>query len=259
GKHYTKPNPVLGMSSIKDIQKNGRTHTRDVCTPFPGLCFDRADGIIALKGYDFAYHDLYHCFVASKMGAHTRAMIKVATIFRTVAKRIEEKADKKLCWGMAWNLEDMEHILYRKGVMADAIKELTQFSPGNRDLTDSDLFWASITLSIEAKTSMISIRGEKTTDEIIRKFIETGALQELVKDVKRNTSRWDEYAITLDSLHHMAAVEKLLVEKMVTEEAEAWEKGSYRYYEEVMKMPQRIEKALSVCPLVIMAEYAKSI
>jgi hypothetical protein len=68
-------NFVLGLSSIEDIENNGRNSARDAALRFPGVDLpDTADGYSAL-GTDFTYHDFFHAINTSIVPHETRAMI----------------------------------------------------------------------------------------------------------------------------------------------------------------------------------------
>jgi len=80
GSGAVKPNPVFGTSTVKQIETNGETSTRDVCHLH---LIPNSDGSSTLKTYesadrhkceenDFKYHDLYHLFVTSAMGQENR-------------------------------------------------------------------------------------------------------------------------------------------------------------------------------------------
>jgi len=266
GEKYTRPNPVLGMSSIKDIQKNGRNHGRDTCIPFPGFCNDEADGCRTLRGYDFTYHDLYHCYISSKVGAHTPAMIKAARVFRTIAKRnwSNDIDKKKLCWGMAWEIEDMEHSLYRGAEFHEARGELIKGLYGifYKEFTDSDLFWVTISTSINFKvlkmieaTKALKIGDAESLDEeaeyekIIRKFAKTGVMQALIEDVKKEDSWRDKYNIRLESLISLGSMRISYIEKMVRSQPLFYQGDGIQ---------KKIEESLAADPLALMAKYAMS-
>lgn len=107
------PNPVIGVSNIRDIQIDGVIHKRDTALPFPGLTYAQADGLNCKTLLCFLHHDLYHSFRASSVGSNTEAIIKVAQIIRQAAK--DSPPDlKKTLLHTAWKLEDMEHTAYRE-------------------------------------------------------------------------------------------------------------------------------------------------
>jgi hypothetical protein len=106
-------NPVIGLSTVKDIRSNGENDTRDMAVAFPGIQIpERADGFKA-PGFDFTYHDFYHAIIASCMPkAHRHDMIKIADAVDGLRKN---------CWRGSYDLKllrnrfiDMEFGYYRK-------------------------------------------------------------------------------------------------------------------------------------------------
>jgi hypothetical protein len=107
------PNPVLGISKLADIRRNGKVYTRDCALPFPDLFFREADSISCDTLISFTVHDLYHSYRASTAGVQTKAFIKVAKIIRKHATTLEKK-DRPPLWHLACRIEDMEirHYIY---------------------------------------------------------------------------------------------------------------------------------------------------
>lgn len=108
-----KINPVIGLSTLKDIRDNGEKDTRDMLIAFPGLQLPmRADGFKA-PGIDFTYHDFYHAILASCMlKNHRPRMIQIADAINDLRKN---------SWWGGYDLKllrnrfiDMEFSGYRK-------------------------------------------------------------------------------------------------------------------------------------------------
>lgn len=71
-------NPVLGLSSTKDLRLNGLTGTRDMGLHFPYIKLpNKADNFDA-PGPDFSYHDMYHALQTSYIPpAHRQLMVEI--------------------------------------------------------------------------------------------------------------------------------------------------------------------------------------
>lgn len=80
-------NFVLGLSSIDDIEQNGRTNSRDAALRFPGVSLPNiADSYAALET-DFLYHDFFHAIIVSLSSSETRnCIINIAKIIQNINK-----------------------------------------------------------------------------------------------------------------------------------------------------------------------------
>jgi hypothetical protein len=107
------PNPVIGISSISDIQKNGEIYKRDCALPFPGFSLKKEGPRNCNFLVSFTHHDLYHAYRASCVGVQTKAFIKISKIIRQHASSIQEKIIRKKLYHLAWVIEDMEVASYR--------------------------------------------------------------------------------------------------------------------------------------------------
>lgn len=137
-------NPVLGLSSLKDIRHNGLNDCRDMAIPFPGITLpDRADGFWA-PSYDFTYHDFYHAITASQMPrGDRRKMIQVADAINRLQKQVY--FGKRDLQGLRDRFIDLEDSSYRKDALTT--------------LKGDSLFWQAVT-STELLYSLVeSSRG----------------------------------------------------------------------------------------------------
>lgn len=100
--------PVLGMSMLEDILENGRTGTRDMGIPFPGVEVSKEpDGWSTDGDVEFWGHDFYHALIASLVPDRDRqACIRIAELLLENASGISKELAEKLL--------DMEHSYYRK-------------------------------------------------------------------------------------------------------------------------------------------------
>jgi hypothetical protein len=114
-------NPVLGISSIKDIRENGLNGTRDVLMFYviPAGCFntlkiikeDTVDNVPCIEG-DVKDHDLYHSWVSSAMPADIKELyIKMGLFIRAIALQNNERLgvhNTKALKSLAWMLTDLD-------------------------------------------------------------------------------------------------------------------------------------------------------
>jgi hypothetical protein len=114
-------NPVLGVSSIKDIRENGLNGTRDVLMFYviPTGCFntlkiikeDTVDNVPCIEG-DVKDHDLYHSWVSSAMPAAIKELyIKMGLFIRAIALQNNERLgvhNTKALKSLAWMLTDLD-------------------------------------------------------------------------------------------------------------------------------------------------------
>ncbi len=79
--NHVKANPVLGVSTVDQLEINGLTDTRDVCSLYvvPDgnqnklVTYNEADGHRCEEN-DFNFHDRYHQFVVSSIGPKARKL-----------------------------------------------------------------------------------------------------------------------------------------------------------------------------------------
>lgn len=154
GEHAIAINPVMGVSSVKQIRANGLGKSRDMAFVFPGVKLpDYADYYLA-RGDDFRVHDFYHAFAASAVPhAHRVLMVGLADTIKAylpkqqaLMKRIlrslpfaEEATimnlifrhlyseDKRALHYVADTLIDMEHPHYRAPYFM-FVSDKTEFS-----------------------------------------------------------------------------------------------------------------------------------
>lgn len=119
GEEKTHPNPVLGISSIEDIERNGQTDTRDVCHLYlvprgdsnELIQYAEADGLPCEEN-DFNYHDRYHLFVTSSVGREERRLsIDIAMQLKkhAIARRNAlDPSDYQAMRSTRWQLVDMD-------------------------------------------------------------------------------------------------------------------------------------------------------
>lgn len=108
GPHAVKINPVIGLSSEKDIHDNGLNNERDMGLLFPDISFPLyADGSPA-SGFRFWYHDFYHSSLCTLIPPkHRHLFIEFADTILSHDPRDSQLKD-------AWNaFVDMEMVEYR--------------------------------------------------------------------------------------------------------------------------------------------------
>ena len=121
GEDAVTPNPVFGISTPSQIERNGLTSTRDVCCLY---LVPNDDGTSALKTYeeadgypceenDFNFHDRYHTFVTSAVGKRGRQIsVTVAQKLKSYAlahKASLSKPDYAAMRNMRWQFIDMDY------------------------------------------------------------------------------------------------------------------------------------------------------
>lgn len=173
------PNPVIGKSSIKDIEDNAYAHQRDMAIPFPEYCYTKIDGTTKNHWIDMTIHDWYHALRASIMGQHTAAFQDIATIIRKkIPKRYESKKyDYFMTSTLAWIFTDME---------GDPFKRFKYEDP-------SDLFWKLFSNKIKDRSDNLELTF-KTLEE-------AGFFRALVADIAENKDYWEkEFGVNLESV-----------------------------------------------------------
>lgn len=110
GDEAVKINPVLGISSLEDVRKNGLEDISDLAIPFPDAPLpETADGHKASK-LDYVYHYFYHAVLRTFMGKNLRRdAIKLADL-------IEPMRKKKGIGRLWFSCLDMEYALCRPDV-----------------------------------------------------------------------------------------------------------------------------------------------
>lgn len=105
--------PVIGVSSEKDIRKNGLEHTRDLALWLPDHPLPcEADGLAASQAFDFSYHDFYHAIIASGiLPQHRIAIIYLADLLGQVGKRDKNPRMQAFFQTLQAHLIDMEYAL----------------------------------------------------------------------------------------------------------------------------------------------------
>lgn len=113
GENAVKINPVIGLSSLDDIRKNGLEATRDMAFQFPGILLpERADGVLAPDA-DFTYHDFYHTFMASMLSDTSRKrIIALADAIKAYLQANDLPENEGGLWYYS-TLIDMEHKEFR--------------------------------------------------------------------------------------------------------------------------------------------------
>jgi hypothetical protein len=83
GENAVVINPVMGVSSVKQIRVNGLEKSRDMAFVFPGVNLPAyADHYLA-QGDDFRVHDFYHAFAASAVPhEHRVLMVGLADVIK---------------------------------------------------------------------------------------------------------------------------------------------------------------------------------
>lgn len=179
--------PVIGMSTFKEIEKNGRTLTRDMAIPYPGNDLpDTADLYSASLTYDFIYHDFYHAIVASSIPLeHGQAAIHFAGIVSPLKKEKCFEEIKDFIQEFYARIIDLEFGLYRGK---------------NKENIDSVMFWKSINACyFQAFTRLIrekKIKNKENLEDlkltlleemakIISKIKESGFVDKFFEDLER--------------------------------------------------------------------------
>jgi hypothetical protein len=114
-------NPVLAVSSVADIQKNGKNNNRDVQLPYAavqnGLIGSNADGFKIEDQYDMPEHDFYHCKICAYIPPeHKQAFNRVIELISNIAlDKLEISKDILLQFKkeFRWKLTDMEFPKYK--------------------------------------------------------------------------------------------------------------------------------------------------
>lgn len=185
-----KINPVIGLSSLEDIRKNGLKSERDVKFPFPGLSLPLADGYSA-EDYRFPIHDFYHSTIASCAPAKEREFI--ISTSDTIKNYLDDRRQLPLV-ELKFYPKEIVKIIYQywepdltpeETTINSLINmfidmELNMYRPDNQALAikGADLevmYWVTI-LSIFSKLFLLAIKltplSTKTFEEILSKLFE---------------------------------------------------------------------------------------
>ena len=91
-----KINPVIGLSSEKDIHDNGLLDNRDMGLIFPGIAFPMIADNRQAQGFRFWYHDFYHTYAASLIPSPFRHLyIKFAARLGLARALLQDDASLK--------------------------------------------------------------------------------------------------------------------------------------------------------------------
>lgn len=143
-------NPVLGLSSVADIQLNGRKHQRDMAFHFPMVFLPKKADFLPARWYWWTYHEFYHAALASCVPDSIQNMMidlsEKAEAYQKSKAAILGESKARTIRHLSQQFSDME---------------LVEFKPGYADgllggLSDEDKFWlsaASINLRPEASNS----------------------------------------------------------------------------------------------------------
>lgn len=114
-------NPVVGLSTIEDIVKNGALSTRDMGLEFPGLSLPKVADLMVAEAYDFPYHDFYHAIITSCIPSdHRFAFLKIAN-------RVGQLYNSEFMNDWRDTLIDMECKTYRSEVNQDKLSPSRNF------------------------------------------------------------------------------------------------------------------------------------
>ena len=107
--------PVIGLSTLEDIKKNGLEGTRDMALPFPGVELPKmADLSSAPLDIDFIAHDLYHSVVTNgSPDVLRKALIKAADVVLDLQKEEHSSDVKKFLEEFYERFIDMEYPVFR--------------------------------------------------------------------------------------------------------------------------------------------------
>lgn len=126
--------PVIGLSSVEDIERNGREFSRDMALCFPGVDLPKEADLLPAPTYtDFREHDFYHSIVASKIPKKIQqAFIFLAQQAQALQKEQKEKPAEQFFAELYERLIDMEHTVF--SVIHYPAKELYFLSLGQKFL-----------------------------------------------------------------------------------------------------------------------------
>ena len=165
GNRAVKINPVIGLSSEKDIHDNGLNNERDMGLLFPHIDFPLyADGSTA-NGFRFWYHDFYHsCLCSLIPPEHRHLFVQFADIILSHDPQNKQLKD-------SWNaFVDMEMPLYRLGndIMltdSDALTDAFWVSASRKLAFDKEQHALNIPPQVFAK----AIEGHQESDPFIQR------------------------------------------------------------------------------------------
>ncbi|MBM3191473.1 MAG: hypothetical protein FJZ63_02300 [Chlamydiae bacterium] len=121
-----KITPVIGLSSIQDIENNIISNTRDMGLAFPGVDLPKeADELLAPYTVDFVGHDFYHSIVASDVPRRLRPAFKEYAEAIQLAKADfnENEMAYKFLDFLYERIIDMEHPTFRQNVQGVVLNE----------------------------------------------------------------------------------------------------------------------------------------
>ncbi len=122
--------PVIGLSSVEDIRKNGLERTREMALPFPGIELPKtADLLSAPLDIDFVFHDFYHSMVVNAIPDEWRKkFIEVADTVKTLELKEKNPDIKKFLGEFFERMIDLEHPYFRSINVNPTMSENEKFS-----------------------------------------------------------------------------------------------------------------------------------
>lgn len=170
-------NPVLGLSTIEDIVKNGLLATRDMGLKYPGLNLPRTADLMVADDYDFPYHDFYHAIITSFVPSdHRYAFLKIAA-------RVNQLYDSPFMNNWRDTLIDMECKSYRRELNQDR-------------LNPSENFWYCVSLAAlngEYQSHLEGIIKDQKLSEFTTKVKkELPGIKRIFKEIQDISVIWKE-------------------------------------------------------------------
>ena len=204
--------PVIGDSSVQDIVKCGKTHTRVMRLPFPDSPFPKkADCIDTPYFMDYIRHEFYHAIVASDVPKkYQLAFIELAETLLTVSAGIQNSLIHDFLNEFYERLIDMEHPGFRKtnpaqipGLLNPDLRQKFLWSITNQFFNT----FRRLQTKLESDPRKSSMSGEFYIEEILNQLINEKVFNRIAKALHKNRF-CQKLGITTYDLALMAAINR---------------------------------------------------
>ncbi|MGH2613405.1 MAG: hypothetical protein ACRDFB_10225 [Rhabdochlamydiaceae bacterium] len=170
GQDAVQINPVLGLSTVEDLQQNGLTK-RDMALHFPRIDLPNTADRHSAPLYQFTFHDFYHAMVASSIPkSHRELLLKISVIAADTFNKTHESFTKIF----SEQLIDMERGVYR-------YENEIQQNFNSREESLSVLFW--VALSDTFTVAKFLSATESDFEQLIPSDNEVKFLQTLIEKI----------------------------------------------------------------------------
>ena len=110
--------PRIGYATHQDLEQNGKSQTREVSVPYPGICYHEADYYPIFRDDEMMYHDaVYHGWMASQIPQKfQRGFIIIADILKEMKNQAMSPYEDDLLQHLYERFIDMEVPSFHIGI-----------------------------------------------------------------------------------------------------------------------------------------------